>query len=118
MVAGIALEPEWPLRKIDLHDVVHHDLGADMLGLLAHLLHEPRPLDHVGETGIVFDIGGDRQLTAGLVALDHDRGQHGAGGIDRSRIAGRAGPEDDDACVFGVAHDDPSVRRAALRCRR
>ncbi len=49
VIAGIALEPERTLRKIDLHDVVHDDLGADVLGLLAHLLHEPGPLDHVRE---------------------------------------------------------------------
>ncbi len=39
--------------------------------------------------GIVLDIRGDRQLAAGLVALDHDGLQHGAGGIDRGRVTGR-----------------------------
>ena len=39
-------------------DLVEHDLGADVLGLRLHLLHEPGALDHVGEPGVVLDIGG------------------------------------------------------------
>ena len=70
-----------------------------MLGLLLHLLHQPGALDDVGEAGIVLHIGGDGELAAGLDALDQDRLQHGAGGIDRGRIAGRAGADDDDLGV-------------------
>ena len=46
--------------------MVENDPGPDMLGLLLHLLHQPGALDDVGETGIVLDIGGDRQLAARL----------------------------------------------------
>jgi hypothetical protein len=41
--------------------------------LRLHLLHQPRPLDHVGEAGIILDIGGDGELPARLHALHHQR---------------------------------------------
>ncbi len=73
--------------------------GADMLGLRPHLLHEPGALDHLGEAGIVLDIGGGGELAAGLAAGDEQRLEHGAGGVDRRGVAGRAGPDDDDLVV-------------------
>ena len=80
--------------------MVGDDLGADMLGLRPHLLHQPGALDHVGEARIVLDVGGDGQLAAGLDAGDQHRLQHGARGIDGGRVAGRAGADDDQ---LGVA---------------
>ena len=67
-----------------------------MLGLLQHLLHQPRTLDGIGEARIVLDIGGDHQLAALLQAGDEHRLQHGARGIDRGGVAGRAGTDDED----------------------
>ena len=78
------------LRQVELVDVVGDELGADVRGLFLHLLHEPWALDHVGEARIVLDVGGDGELAAGLDALDQDWVEHGAGGIDRSRIARRS----------------------------
>ena len=57
------------LRQIDLTMMSLTHPGADMLGLLLHLLHQPRALDHVGEARIVLDIGGDGELAAGLQPL-------------------------------------------------
>src|SRR4051812_4100548 len=45
---AVALHPERPLAEIDLADMVPFHPGADMLGLLLHLLHQPRALDDVG----------------------------------------------------------------------
>ncbi len=67
-----------------------------MIGLLLHLLHQPGALDDVGEARIVLDIGGDGELAARLDALDQHRLEHGARGIDRGRVARRAGANDDD----------------------
>ena len=64
--------------------------------LLLHLLHQPRTLNHVREAGIVLHVGGDGELAAGLDALDQNRLEHGAGSVDRSGIAGRAGTDDDN----------------------
>ena len=63
-----------------------------MLGLRAHLFHQPRALDHVGEAWIVFDIGGDGELAARLQARDQHRLAHRARGVDRGGVAGRAEP--------------------------
>ena len=67
-IAALALEPERTHLEIDLLDVVHHDLGAHVAGLRLHLLHQPRPLDRLGETGIILDLGGDGELTTRLAA--------------------------------------------------
>ena len=97
--AAVADQDEGAVVEIDLDDDVVDDLGADMLGLRLHLLHEPGALDDVGEAGIVLDIGGDGELAAGLQARDHDRLKHGARRIDGGGVAGRARTDDDD---FGV----------------
>src|SRR6201982_1106199 len=96
MVAGLALDPERPVGKIDLAHMIADELGPDVLGLLLHLLHQPGPLDDVCEAGVVLDVGRDGELATGLDALDQDRLQHGAGGIDRGRIARRPGPDDEE----------------------
>ena len=77
------------LTKLELIDVVCHDLGADMRSLLFHLLHEPGALDDIGEAGEIFHVSGDRQLAAGLDALDQDRLKHRARGIDGGGVSGR-----------------------------
>src|ERR1700690_1341643 len=90
--------------------------GADMLGLLEHLLHQPGTLDDVGEAGIVFHVGGDGELAAGLDALDQDRFQHGTRGIDRGGVAGRTRADDPDLGVGRLWHCQrpPGGRRAQI----
>ena len=91
-------------ERSTLGDEVEQQLGAAMRRLLRHLLHQPGALDDLGEARIVLDVGGDRQLAAGLQALDDDRRQIGAGGIDRCRQAGGTGADDQ--------HLDVSARRS------
>ena len=79
-----------------------------MLGLLAHLLHQPGALDDFGKAGIVLDIGGDGQLAARLQAGDQNRLQHGARGIDGGRVTGSAGTDDDQALVTRLGHGETS----------
>ena len=54
--------------------------------------------------GIVLDVGGDGELAAGLDALDQHRLQHGARGIDRGGVAGRARADDQDLGVGRLCH--------------
>ena len=75
-----------------------------MLGLFLHLLHQPGTLDDVGEARKVLDIGGDHELPARLHALDQDRLQVGARGIDRRGIAGRTGADDQDLGMMMSRH--------------
>ena len=103
-VARIASQAERPLRQLDLGDVVVDQSGADMLGLLEHLLHQPGTLDDVGEAGVVLHVSGDGELAAGLHALDQDRFQHGARGIDRGGVAGRTRADNHDLGVGSLWH--------------
>jgi hypothetical protein len=86
-------------------DDVLHELRADMFGLRLHLLHEPGPLDDIGKAWIVFHIGGDGQLAAGLQAGDENRFQHRAGGVDRGGVTSRAGPDDENLGVKRLRHE-------------
>ena len=92
---------EGALVGVDFGHEVVDDLGADMLRLLEHLFHQPRTLDRIGKARIVFDIGGDHQLAALFKAGDQNRLQHGARGIDRGRVAGGAGTDDEHLGVAG-----------------
>ncbi len=90
LCAAVAGQAEWSPRDIDVGDVIPDELGADMLGLRLHLFHEPRALDDVTKTGIVFHVRGGGKLSARLDALDDDRAETGAGRVDCSGQAGRA----------------------------
>lgn len=74
-------------RKVDFNGELVDDAGADVLGLLLHLLHEPTALDHVGKAWIVLDVGSDGELAARLKRGDQNRREIGARGIHRRRIA-------------------------------
>ena len=89
MSPRIADQPERSLGELHLVHMVGDDARADMLGLRLHLLHEPGPLDDIGEAWVVLDVGGDRELAARLDALNQDRFQHSARRIDGSGVARR-----------------------------
>ena len=103
--AAVADQSEGTPREIDLDDRVPHHLGADMLGLGLHLLHQPGALDDLGEAGIILDVGRDGQLAAGLDALDDDRREAGAGAVNGGGESGGSGAEDQHAGGMGGWHD-------------
>lgn len=83
--------------ELEFGDVIHHDLSAETLGLLAEILHQVRPLDALREPGVVLDIRRLHQLTAGLHGAGDQQGLEAAAcGVDCCRVAGRAGADDDD----------------------
>ncbi len=114
-VARIAGQPERPARQLRLVDVIGDDLRPHMLGLLLHLLHQPRALDHIGEARIVLDVGGDRELAAWLDALDQHGLQHGARGVDRGRVAGRTRSDNDHLRMRRPGHCACPHRTPGLR---
>ena len=82
--------------EVDRGDVVGDQLGAEALGLLAQVVHEVRAHDAVGEAGEVLDVGGVHQrATGGHRALEHERREVGARGVDRGGVTGRARADDD-----------------------
>ena len=61
--------------------VSHLQIGPESLGLLAHQVHQLRPLDSLGKPGEIVDGGRQGQLAAGLLALEDQRGQVGPRGV-------------------------------------
>ena len=104
------------MRQVGLGDDVVDDLCAHMLGLLLHLLHQPRTLNGLGKARIVFHVRGDGQLAARLQACDHDRIQRGAGGIDGGGPASRTRTDDGDADSAGcLGHGGYLGRDSVIR---
>src|SRR6266542_2875373 len=102
--SGIERQAEGPHRKVHLGDRVELDIRPETLRLLPEDLHHLGPLDSVLESRIVLDFRRDRELSARLRAFDDDRLELGAGGIERRRPAGRAGPDDGHTVVSLVGH--------------
>ena len=48
--------------KLQVGDVIKHDLSAETLSLLLHFDHEVWALNTVSETGVVLDLGGFHEL--------------------------------------------------------
>ena len=74
--------------ELDAGGVVGDEAGAEALGLGAELLHHLRAHDPLGEARVVLDVGRVLKLPAPLEALDHERLEVGAGGVERGGVAG------------------------------
>ena len=99
VVPCIPLRPSATERlraEIDRRHVALDDLGAELLGLRAHLRHQVRAHDAVAIAREVLDQRRQHQLPAGLDAFDDERLQVGARGVQRGRQPGRARADDDD----------------------
>jgi ABC-type sugar transport system, ATPase component len=99
--------------QLQAGDVLVADLGAQALGLLLHPAHELRALDPLDEPRVVLHLGGAHEGAAGGDRAGQHQGvQPGAGGVDRGRVAGRAGADDDDV----VDHDSPEGAQVLTAC--
>ena len=97
--------------ELDLGRVVGDEAGAEALGLVAQVLHHLRAHHAFGIAGVVLDVGRLLQQAAPGEALDHERLEIGARGVERRRVAGRAAADDDDVLdVLDLAHDVASAR--------
>jgi hypothetical protein len=104
VITAVALEQQRPAFEVDLVDVIHQDLGVEPLGVLAHALHETRARETVRIARPVVDLGGRHELATLFHAGDEQRPPIRARGIHGRRITRRAGTEDDQPGVAGVAH--------------
>ena len=81
---------------------------------LRSVVHQVGAHDAVGEAGEVLDVGGVHQRAAGGDrALEHQRRQVGARGVDRGGVARRARADDDH--VAYVAHSGPLLGACRMR---
>jgi hypothetical protein len=90
------------LARLDRRRVLGQEARAEALGLVAELLHHHRAHDPLGVARVVLDLGRLLQQPAPQVALDHERAQVGARGVQRRRVAG--GPAAHDDHLLDVSH--------------
>ena len=87
---------ERPDAEVCFGDEVAHDAGLEAFGVGAHIVHQHRPLDTFCRAGPVIDVGGGHQLPALFQSGDEDGFKSGAGGVNGSGVASRAGADDED----------------------
>ena len=78
---------ERPPAEIDAGHVAQLILRPKASRLLAHVLNQLRALDAFGKPGEILHQRGERELASGLMALDHQRLEIGAGGVERRGMA-------------------------------
>ncbi|MNT87911.1 hypothetical protein D3C72_2283900 [compost metagenome] len=81
--------------------MIEHDFGLEAFGVCLETLHQLRALNAIHVGGPVVHVGGGHELAALGDAGDEHRVEVGTGGIDRGRVAGRAGSQNKN---FGVLH--------------
>ena len=74
---------EGALVEVDFRDGASLEFGAEFLRLLAHVFNKLRPKDSVREAGEIFDVRGEGKLAAGLMAVNNERLEVRARGINR-----------------------------------
>ena len=100
---------ERALGEVDLGCLHREDRRSEAARLGPEVDHELGARDALGEPREVLDLGGQHELTAGLIArrgrlaLQDDGVQVGPGGVDGGGEPRRARPDDDDFAMF--AHD-------------
>ena len=87
---------KWALAEVGLADLAHAILGAEALGLLAHVLDQFRTLHAFGKTRKIFDQRGERELSAGVVTLQDERLEVGASAVESGSVPGAARADDDN----------------------
>jgi hypothetical protein len=92
--ASRGLEPEGIYIQIHRVQMGQLEVSAEAGGLLLHVVDQFGALDALRPAGKVFHLGGHRELSAGLVALQNQRVKSGAGGVDGGGESGAAGAED------------------------
>ncbi len=97
MVVGV--EREGAVREVHTVDVGLKEVRAEATRLLLELDHQLRALDAFGEAGVVLDLGGDGELSAGLRAVDDEGFEVSARGVDGGGQARRPRADDDDFAV-------------------
>src|SRR5690348_14054625 len=109
---AIDIQAKRPLRKIGLDHRAVKVFGAEMLGLLPDVLHQHWTIDAFGKSGKILHQRGQRKLAARLMARDHQRLQIGARGVDRRRVPGAAGSDNDH-----ISHEVSMLSNAARGSR-
>ncbi len=89
--------------EVDPLDVHVVDTRPEALRLRAHVGHQGRSVDALGEAREVLDLRGDHELPTGHEAGDDDRFQVGTRSVDGGRQSGRTAADDEHACVRSVA---------------
>jgi hypothetical protein len=92
------------LAELDPVDVVADEAGAEPLRLGPELVHHLRPHDPVGVARVVLDVGRVLQLAAPLEALEDERLEVGARGIEGGGIASRPPADDDHVLSLLLSH--------------
>ena len=90
--------------EINRVNVVEEDFGIESLGMFLHALHQGGALQALDIPRPIVDISRGHQLATLGETGDHGRLEIGAGRINRSRVSGRAGSEDQEARVFRGRH--------------
>src|SRR4051794_31282907 len=88
--------------ELDLGRLVGDVARAEALGLVAHRLHELGAHDPVAEAGVVLDFGRLLEQAAPEEALDDERAQVRARGVQGGRVAGGARADDDHVLHIAI----------------
>ncbi len=91
---AIDIQAERTLGEINLGDRSVYIFGAEMLGLLLHVLDEIWPIDPFRKAGEILDKRRDGKLTARLMSADNKRLEVCPSGIDGRSVSGTAGADD------------------------
>jgi len=89
-------------------DVVVNNLCVKAFGVFLHAFHQGRSGQAFHITGPVIDFDRGGELATCLYSGNDHGFEVGASGIHRRTVTGRAGTQNDQAAMLGLAHKNTS----------
>ncbi len=108
---ALDIDAERVARQLRIDNIAMHKFRAEILRLFSDVFDQFRTVDAFREAGKVLDQRSHGQLPAGIVPQHHERLQIGAGRVDRCRVAGATGTDNDD-----VSHLEFRFYNVSRRC--
>src|SRR5262249_42671464 len=102
-LAAAKVELEGAFCEVSLDQMAAHKIRAETGSLPAHIFYQLWPLDSFREAREILHQRSERELAAGLMAVNHQRSQVGARRINGSGETGATGTQD-HSVANGIFH--------------
>ena len=111
MPFAVDIDSKWRYFEVGLTHGAIHVFGAELFGLLFHVLDQVGTVDATRKSGKIFDRSGEGKLAPRLMADDDKGFQVSSGTVDGGGVPGAAGAQNDDVSHYFIVTTESTRSR-------